>query len=244
MKILSFLNSLLILTLIISGCNGNSGNQAGLSGDTLKAGEKAVYSENGKLHYIIESKDGKTNGRVREFTSDGKLYMDAIYKNDHRNGKCTFYFKNGRPFSVAYFINGAKDSIETKYDENGRVLALVPYKKDKVQPGLKEFAKDGSLIPVNNTLIISEVDHSALEGRYYLKISLANPRKNVKFYAAPQSDPDSRELLKLSGEVGILEVPIPSSGFVLKKLILEAQYKTSMGNTMRLQRFYDLAIDR
>lgn len=244
MKILSFLSVLLILTFFLFGCNSKSGSQSGLSGDTLKAGEKAVFSENGKLHYIIESKDGKTNGRVREYTSDGKLYMDAIYKNDHRNGKCTFYYKNGKPFSVGYFINGDKDSIETKYDQDGRILALVPYKKDKVQPGLKEFAKDGSLIPVNNTLIISEVDHSALEGRYYLKVSLSSPRKNVKFYASPQTDPDSRELLKISGDAGILEVPIPPGGFVMKKLILEAQYKTSMGNTLRLQRFYDLAIDR
>jgi antitoxin component YwqK of YwqJK toxin-antitoxin module len=244
MKILSFLSAVFILTFFITGCNGKSGSQAELSGDTLKAGEKAVFSENGKLHYIIESKDGKTNGRVREYTPDGKLYMDAIYKNDHRNGKCTFYYKNGKPFSVCYYIHGAKDSIDTKYSEDGRVLAFVPYKNDKVQPGLKEFEKDGSLIPVNNTLIISEVDHSALEGRYYLKVSLAKPRKNVKFYASPQTDPDSRELLKISGDAGILEVPIPPGGFVMKKLILEAQYKTSMGNTMRLQRFYDLAIDR
>ena len=244
MKFLAFLISVSIFIFVISGCNSKSGGTTGTSADSLKAGEKAVYSENGKLHYIIESKDGKTNGRVREYTPDGKLYMDAIYKDDHRNGKCTFYFKNGKPFSVCYFINGEKDSIDTKYNEQGQVLALVPYKKDKVQPGIKEFAKDGTLIPVNNSLVITVVDHSALEGKYYLKISLSTPRKDVKYYASPQSNPESRELLKISGDAGILEVPVSSTSYIMKKLILEAQYKTSMGNTMRLQRLYNLAIDR
>lgn len=243
MKFLSFLSSLLIFTFVLSGCSGSSERQGGTSADSLKEGEKPVYSEDGKLHFIVESKDGKANGRVREYYANGNIYMDAIYKDDHRHGKCTHYFKNGKPFSVAYFINGAKDSIETKYDENGRVLALVPYKNDKVQPGLKEFKKDGTLINENVNLIISEIDHTALEGKYFIRVSLSNPRKNVKFYASPQSDPDSREILKISGDAGILQVPIPPSGFVMKKLIFEAEYKTSMGNIMRVQKLYNLAID-
>jgi len=244
MKFLSFLSSLLFITFLFPGCNGNSGGKAGLSGDTLKAGEKPVYYEDGKLHFIVESKDGKANGRVREYYPNGKIYMDAIYKDDHRHGKCTHYFKNGKPFSVSYYINGAKDSIETKYNEKGQVLALVPYKKDKVQPGLKEFKKDGTLIDENISLIISEVDHSSLEGKYYIHVSLSVPRKNVKFYASPQSDPSSREILRISGATGILEVPVSTNGFVMKKLIFEAEFKTAMGNTRRVQKLYNLSIDR
>jgi hypothetical protein len=238
MKLLSVLISILIFAFIVSGCNGNSGREGGNAADSLKAGEKAVYSENGKLHYIVESKDGKTNGRVREYYANGKLYMDAIYKDDHRNGKCTFYFKNGKPFSVCYFINGAKDSIETKYSEDGRILALVPYKNDKVQPGLKEFEKDGTELSDNTSLVIKAVNQLARGGKYYLRVSLTESRNNVKYYAAPQSDPDSRELLKMSGNDGILEVPVSASGFVVKDIYLDAEYKTSMGNIRRLQKLY------
>lgn len=244
MKFLLIFSFALLFTCLLVSCNSKNESKGSSAADSLKAGQKAVYSESGKLRYIIESKDGKTNGRVREYYANGKLYMDAIYKDDHRNGKCTFYFKNGKPFSVCYFINGAKDSIDTKYNENGQVMAMVPYKKGKVQPGLKEFMKDGTLKPVNNTLVVSEVDHSALEGRYYLRVSLSTPRKGVKFYAAPQSDPESRQLLKVTGDFGVLEVPVSTDGFIMKKLILEAQYKTAMGNTMRLQRFYNLVVDR
>jgi antitoxin component YwqK of YwqJK toxin-antitoxin module len=243
MKFLSFLGSLLIFVFLFPGCNGNSKQEGSQSGDTLKEGEKPVYSENGKLHFIVESKNGKANGRVREYYPNGKIYMDAIYKDDHRHGKCTHYFKNGKPFSVSYYVNGEKDSIETKYNENGQVLALVPYKKDKVQPGLKEFRKDGTLLNEDVKLIITEIDHSALEGKFFIRVSLSSPKKNVKFYASPQSDPTSREILKISGDAGILQVPIPPDGFVMRKLIFEAEYKTQMGNTMRIQKLYNLAID-
>jgi len=238
MKFLTILTLAVIFTCFFSSCNSKNGSQGGGPADSLKADEKAVYTENGKLHYIVQSKDGKSNGRVREYTSDGKLYMDAIYKDDHRNGKCTFYFKNGKPFSVCYYVNGAKDSIDTKYNESGQVLAIVPYKKGKVQPGLKEYAKDGSEIIETASLQIKAVNNLAKGGKYYLSVSLSEPRKKVKFYASPQSDPDSRELLKMSGDNGILEVPVSSSGFVIKNIFIDAEYKTSIGNTRRLHKLY------
>lgn len=244
MKFLVFLISVSISVFVFSGCNSNSGGSTGTAADSLKAGEKAVYTENGKLHYIIESKDGKTNGRVREYTSDGKLYMDAMYKDDHRNGKCTFYFKNGKPFSVCYFINGEKDSIDTKYNENGKLLALVPYKKDRVQPGLKEFKKDGSELTETASLQIIAVNQLARGGKYYLKVSLSEPRNNVKYYASNKSDPDSRELLRISGKDGILDVPVASHGFIVRNLVIDAEFKTSMGNTRRLQKNYNVSVSR
>jgi len=205
MKFLSLLSTALIFTYLLSGCNGKSGTQAGLEGDTLKAGEKAIYSKNGKLQYIIESKDGKANGRVREYHTEGYLYMDAMFKDDHRHGKCTHYYKNGKPFSVSYFINGAKDSIETKYNIKGNVIALVPYKNNKVQPGLKEFANDGSEIVNDNSLIIRGIDHTLLEGKYILQVSLSKPKSRVTYFAAPQSEPEERQKLKTSGTYGIQE---------------------------------------
>ncbi len=238
MKILSFLSIIMFFTLILSGCKGNSGKKGSLSADTLKEGEKPVYSENGTLRYILGAKTPDSSYRVREYAPDGKLYMDATFKDDHRNGKCTHYNKNGQPFSVAYFINGAKDSIETKYNQQGQVLAIVPYKNDMVQPGLKEFNKDGTELIDKTTLQVKIINQLARGGKYYLKVSLSEPQKDVKFYAAPQSYPDSRELLKMSGSDGILEVPVSASGFVAKDIFLDAEYKTSMRNTRRLQRLY------
>jgi len=242
MKITYFAS--ILLTFLLIGCNRNSNSSEKSDADTLKEGEKPVYTEKGKLHYIVTYRDGKANGRVREYYPDGRLYMDAIYKDGHRHGKCTHYFKNGKPFSISYYKNGAKDSIETRFYVSGEVFAYVPFKKNKVQPGLREFKKDGTLIEDNKSLIITEVDHTALEGKYFIYVSLPSPQKNVKFYASSASDPKSREVLKNSNGTGVLVVPISSEGFVMKKLLFEAEYKTAEGNTMRLQKYYNLAIDR
>jgi len=244
MKFYSLLSLVLIFIYLLPGCDSNSGGQKGVSGDTLKAGEKAVFSKNGKLQYIVESKNGKANGRVREYHSDGYLYMDAMFKDDHRNGKCTHYFKNGKPFSVSYYKNGAKDSIETKYNIKGQVIALVPYKNGVLQPGLKEFRKDGSELTDKTSLEITAVNNLASGGKYYLTVSLSESWKNVKFYASPQSDPDSREMLKMSGDKGILEVPVSSSDFVIEDIFIDAEYRTSMGNTRRLQKRYNFSAGR
>lgn len=250
MRFFVFFTAVLLSFYLLSGCKGNSDNRLvgvnpdQLSGDSLMEGEKSVYSENGKLRYIVEYKKGKANGRVREYYEDGKLYMDAIYKDGHRNGKCSHFYKNGKAFGVANYVDGLKDGIETKYYENGSVWAITTYRKNKAQPGLREFKKDGTEIIEDVKILISEVDHIALEGKYYIRVSLSSPRNNVKFYASPQSDPDSREKLRISGNYGILDVPVSSSRFVMKKLIFEAEYKTTRGNLMRIQKPYNLAIDR
>jgi hypothetical protein len=244
MKLFPILFLSIIFASLLAGCNNKNGSKGGSAADSLKAGEKAIYSENGKLHFIVESRDGKANGRVREYYPDGKIYMDAIYKDDHRNGKCTFYFKNGRPFSVCHYINGSKDSIDTKYNEVGQLLALVPYINDKVQPGLKEFKKDGTELIDNTSLVFKAVNQLSRGGKYFLRVSLSESRNNVKFYAAPLVYPDSRELLKMSGNEGILDVPVSASGFVIKDIYIDAEYKTSMGNTRRLQKLYKFSLVR
>lgn len=250
MKLSVFWGSVFLFSCLLAGCNSKSGQPAagkssGLSvADSMVDGEKSIYSENGKLHYKVEYKNGKANGRVREYYANGNIYMDAIYKDGHRNGKCTHFYKNGKAFSVSEYKNGDKDGIETKYSEKGKIMATIPYHKDKVQPGLIEYKSDGSVLQDDAKLLIKEVDHSTLEGKYYIRVSLTAPRKNLKFYALSQSDTDSREKLAMSGNSAILNVPIPPSGFLMKKLIFEAEYKTSMGNVRRIQKFYNLLIEK
>ncbi len=250
MRLIVISCTILLCFYLLSACSGNSEKQlVGVnpdqpSGDSLMEGEKSAYYENGKLHYIVEYQKGKANGRVREYSLDGKLYMDAIYKDGHRNGKCSHFYKNGNAFEVADYVDGKKDGILTKYRENGKVWSITTYRNNKVQPGLREFRPDGTEIPEDVKILVSEIDHTALEGKYFIRVSLSSPRKDVKFFASPQSDPDSREILKMSGNSGILEVPLSVTGFVMKKLIFEAEYKTPRGNTMRLQKFYNLAVDK
>jgi antitoxin component YwqK of YwqJK toxin-antitoxin module len=239
--------SKVLLAIIITGslsvaCSRNHSKDQASGADTLQPGEKPVI-EDEKLRYIVTYKDGKANGRVREYTRDGKLYMDAIYKDDHRHGKCIHYYKSGKPFSVSYYVNGEKDSIETKYAETGWKMAEIPYSKDKVQPGLKEFDKTGNQINKDVKLAFSTVDHSSLEQKFFIKVKLVPEQTNVKYYASPASDPLSREKLQIVGGTGMLEVPVYKRESVREKILFEAEYKTRMGNINRVQQVYNLAVN-
>jgi hypothetical protein len=245
MKILNFSIAAALTLFLFIACNNQSGQITGNGQNAIDSttnGEKKVFYPDGKLQYLAEYKNGKANGRVREYTPDGKLYMDALFADGHRNGKCTHYYKNGNPFEISNFVNGEKDGIESKFYDNGKLLATIIYKKNKVQPGLREYKKDGTEVDNENTLIITEVDHSAREGKYFFQVSLSKPKNNVDFYASPQSDPETRQKLQLSGKSGILEIPVKSRNFVMKNLIFEAEYKTNLGNTMRLQKLYHHAV--
>lgn len=246
MKILTLSGIALLSVCLLSGCNNSNqsakdGSQS--SSDSVVNGEKKVYSKSGKLQYIVEYQNGQANGRVREYSADGKLYMDAIYKDGHRHGKCTHYFKNGTPFSISNYANGEKDGIETKFSQTGKTLAIIPYKNGKAQPGLKEFNMDGSLINNENNLLITSVNNKH-DGKLYLCLTLSNTQKDAKFYASPESDPNSREFLKISGDAGYLELPSSAKTTLAGNLLFEAEYKTKMGNPMRIQKYYNLSAIR
>ncbi len=246
MKLLRFLCFSLFIACLATACNSSSDKNTATqtAADSLKPGEKSEFYKNGKLHYIVEYKNGKANGRVKEYTSTGYKYMDATYKDGLRNGICTLFLTNGKPYSIVNYVNEAKEGVETIYNPDGKQEAVLTYKNNKVQPGLKEFMKDGTPVEDNTRLMVTEVDQTKRGGKYFIRLSLTPPHSDAIFYAAPQSDPDSREKLQSEGNWAILVVPLAEKGFILKKLVLDAEYKTALGNTRRLQRLYSLAIGR
>jgi len=220
----------------------------GLDPDNLPAkgiedGEQTVYSKSGKVESIVEVKDGKANGRVRKYYEDGKLRMDAIYKDGRKNGKCIYYYANGSAFSESIYADGYKDGEEKKYYEDGKLLAIQTYKKNKVQPGLKEYNKNGKAIKHDVSILVKEIDRSALEGVYRLVISLSDDSYRASYYVITPDKPESRQILKASGRSGVMEFYVSQGSFLMKKLLFEAECKTSKGNILILQKKYNLAID-
>lgn len=248
MKILTLFCLTFVSALVLSGCNPKqqatnaNTDPEQMQGGEMKDGEHSTYYPDGKLKYKVEYKDGKANGRVRQYNADGTLYMDAVFKDGRRNGKCTYFFKSGSTYSVSNYESGNKEGVETKYWENGKILSVNTYRKDKVQPGLKEFKQDGSPIVNDVKLMIKEVDHTSLEGKYYLYVSLSNPKIVANFFSRLATE-EIRQKLKMSGNTAIIEYPLSRGQFLMKPLIIDAEYKTAHGNTMRLQRDYILAVN-
>jgi hypothetical protein len=248
MRLFLLFTAVILSSCLLTGCKNNPDKNIPVvnseTGNSIADGEQKEFYPNGNIHYIVEYQNGKANGRVREYTSDGKIYMDAVFKDGHRHGKCTHFYKNGKPFEVANYVNGEKDGIESKFYDNGKLLATRIYKKNKIQPGLKEYKADGTKVNNENTLIVQGIDHTALEGKYIIKVSLSKPQPKAVYFAAPKNEPGARQELKKSGEAGILEIPVSSKSFVMKVLLFQAEYKTRLGNTVCLEKSFNLAIDR
>jgi len=115
-------------------------------------------------------------------------------------------------------------------------LAIRTYKKNKIQPGLKEYKADGTEIDNENSLNVQGIDRISQEGKYILKITLAKPQTKVTYYAAPKGDPGSRQEMKKSGEAGILEMPVSSKNFIMKPLLFQAEYLTRLGNVVCVEK--------
>jgi hypothetical protein len=239
------ISSLMIVTVLLLGCNSKREKseakvltvqpQANDSAD----GEHSFYDKDGNLQYIVEYRNKKTNGRVRQFYPDGKLYMDAVYKDGFRNGKCTYFFKNGKPFTVSNYENGNKEGIETKYYQDGKLLSVNTYKKNNVLPGLIEYEKDGKEIINTVNLVIKKTDPASDKGKYYFHISLSDIGITANFFASAPLESGKNVKLKMSGNEAVFEVPVSDANYSKKKLVFEALFLTPKGNSRRLQKSYN-----
>ncbi|HNX44081.1 MAG TPA: hypothetical protein PLJ84_08905 [Bacteroidales bacterium] len=239
--------SVVFLAFLLASCDDSGKKYVGLEPEQIKEknfnGEKKIYTPEGKLRTIAEYKNGKVDGRVRKFFDDGKIYMDATYQNGLKNGKCTYYYTNGKPYTVTDYVNGYKEGVEKTYYQEGGLMAVANFRKNIIQPGLQEYKKDGKPIPVNTTIIISEVNHVRLDGTFRVQMRLSDKSVTPKFYIMEQSAPDKRQKVNMSNGTGTLVLNFNASSFVMKKLIIEAEYKTYRGNLMKIRKPYNLAID-
>lgn len=238
---------LIVICLFFSACDDLGGKKLiGIEPEQLsgvKNGEQKIYSEDGKLQSIVEVKDGKADGRVRKYYENGKLRMDAIYKAGRKNGKCIYYYENGKAFSQSNYVDGYKEGEEKRYYEEGQLFAVVNFKHNEVQPGLKEYRKDGKEIDHKVGLVIEEKDYLTINGTYIVKVSLTNNKYKPVFSVLFPSEKNAMMLLKNSGNAGVYEVPVVRGSFYMKKLIFQAKMKTTLGNDLIIQKPYNLAID-
>jgi hypothetical protein len=243
-----FLFSVLICLFLFSSCDSAGGKRlVGLepeqiSSGGIKDGKQKIYSEDGKLQSIVEVKNGKANGRVRKYYTDGNLRMDAIYKDGKKNGKCLYFYGNGIAFSQSYYIDGYKEGIEKRFYEDGKVMAHILYKKNEIQPGLKEFRKNGTLIEYNVSILITEVNHLTTDGTYKLVVRLNDDKFTPNFFVTSFGEPGSRQSLEVSGKKGIYHVPVVRGTLFMKKLMFEARFKTSLRNEFIIKKQHNVTI--
>lgn len=114
--------TLLFFVIILgSSCNKFDG----------KDGIKTVYfPESEIVQQIVEYKDGKRIGELKEFYRNGNLKVRQYYKNDTLTDSAFFYYENGNLQYTQYLKDFKKEGTWKKYNEQGKVYEEINFKDD------------------------------------------------------------------------------------------------------------------
>jgi antitoxin component YwqK of YwqJK toxin-antitoxin module len=109
------------IILLGSSCNKFDG----------KDGIKTVYfPESEIVQQIVEYKDGKRIGELKEFYRNGNLKVRQYYKNDSLTDSAFFYYENGNLQYTQYLKDFKKEGTWKKYNEQGKVYEEINFKDD------------------------------------------------------------------------------------------------------------------
>jgi len=205
------------------------------------------YSEKGRLLSTAEYVNDLRNGWVINYsTENSKPMLKALFKDDVQNGPVIQYYQEGMLFRESNYINGRVDGLVKTYWPSGKTKAENFYKMGKPAIGLKEFDKDGKLIIKHPHIIIEEVDQMALLDKVIIKVYLSEKVDDIEIYMEEPFEgkyiPDHAYKLRVVDGIASIDYPIPRGASFMKKISLMAKFKTKLGNTMVIQRYYNLAL--
>jgi len=113
--------TLLLFILLYSCCNRFDG----------KNGIKTVcFSNTEKVQQIIEYKDGKKDGPLKEYYINGNLKVEQYYINDSLRDSSIFYHENGQRNEIQFFKDDKKEGIWKKFNKEGNVYSELSFKDD------------------------------------------------------------------------------------------------------------------
>lgn len=95
------------------------------------SGIKTVYFPNSEIvKQIVEYKDGKRIGELKEYYKNGNLKVRQNYKNDTLNDSAFYYHENGKLKYFQVLKDFKKEGTWKKYNEQGNVYEEMNFKDD------------------------------------------------------------------------------------------------------------------
>lgn len=213
-----------------------------------KAGDSVYmrYNDKGRLTSYSTYKDGLKNGLAKKFFENGKVEFEILYTDGVKDGLTKWYYKSGGIYRETIYVDGQEDGVQKKYYENGKLMAEIPYKHGLILPGLKEYTKAGKLKKIYPELVIKPIDRLAFENKYILRCYLTGKPKGVKYFRVlreANSDRDSFINLHTYNGVADIEYFLRRGGYIMEKVIVRAEFKTTLSNIYVVEKEYNLAID-
>ncbi len=179
---------------------------------------------------------------------NGKIYLETEWANDKRHGLTKQYFQSGILYSETYYDSGKITGILKKYHKDGKLKAEVPYNKGMECAGLKEYILDGTPRPHYPEIVITPENKILSEGYYYLHLSVSERIHKVTFYKGylkenclhsnlEKVSPAAKNKAKWS-------YALSQGQFVMETVNFIAKIETVAGNTLVVQKSFNVAIQR
>ena len=128
----------------------------------LREGRSDYYNDDGKLHEIVNFKNGKRNGISLEYGNDSLVKVYRVYVNDvlvenerlnrrnkegKKQGVWKKFFPDGRIKSEAYYRNDTIDGLFKEFNEKGALITSLVYRNGIIR---EHNASDTLSIEIRN----------------------------------------------------------------------------------------------
>ena len=107
--------------------------------------EKLEYNEETELVYVEGEKEAFT-GIAKYYSKDESSIFEFPYKNGKKEGRGKEYYLNGKFKSDAFFIDGLLQGKSIGYYENGNLEYEENYKDGKLDGLVKNYYESGKLL--------------------------------------------------------------------------------------------------
>jgi antitoxin component YwqK of YwqJK toxin-antitoxin module len=214
--------------------------------DGMRNGITKNFDEKGRVVSTAEYKNDTLEGEMINYNPEnGKITAKALYKKNNQDGPATLCYTDGSLYREMFYIDGHLDSIVKTYWPDGKLQAENLFKMSDCAVGLKEWDKTGKEIK-QPYIVIEEINQLALMNKFILKIYLSDGTKKVDFYAGDLKegkyfDPDIATIRDENG-VTTMQFMVPRHKSLMQKFSVVSKSRTELGNTLVLQRSYNLAV--
>lgn len=236
--------SIAVLSIVFACIGQEKGLQSKIKNGIIK-----VYREDKiRLHKELSYKNDKLDGLSKIYHPNGTVYLETEYANDKRHGLTKQYFQSGILYSETQYDSGKITGILKKYHKDGKLKAEVPYNKGMECAGLKEYILNGEPRPHYPSIVITPENKILSEGVYYLHVSLSERVHKVSFYKGNLKDNclhSNLEKLYADGkDKGMLAYSLGQGEFVMETVNFIAKIETIAGNTLVVQKSFNVALQR
>jgi len=214
----------------------------------LRQGISMEYRSDGTLENEINYDQNRKHGPARSYYSDGNTIKNEIlYENGYKQGIAKWFYDSGKIYRETPYDQNMITGIRRTWYEGGGLQAEIPYLKSQPGTGLKEYTSSGKQKEFKAGIRITEQDRISIDGSFTLLFDITDGSKKVEFFSGVLTQGqylnDKLSGLPTENGRGSMQIHVSKGTFKMETLNIVARIKTSLGNTLILQKEYHLAVE-